>query len=149
MGKYVGTVEINAPIERVFDFHTDTRNLPLISPPWINAKIIKQEGEGLGKRIELVISQFGIIRSTWVVDISEYDRPNRITDLMIQGPMKYFRHERTLTSPSPGVTILQDSVEYELPLGILGKLADALGGKFFIGAMFSYRHKKTQEVLER
>ncbi len=149
MGLYLGTVEINAPIEVVFDFHTDTRNLPLISPPYLKAKIIKQEGEGLGKRIELVISQFGIIRNAWVVEISEYDRPKRITDLVVKGPMKYFRHERTFTSPKQGVTILQDRLEYELPLGFLGKIADAIGGKFFIGMMFAYRHKKTKEILEK
>lgn len=148
MGLYLGSVEINASIEAVFDFHTDTSNLPLISPPWMKVRSIQQEGEGLGKRISIVISQFGIFRNRWIVAIEEYDRPRRITDLVIKGPMKRFRHARTFSSPQPGITLLQDRLEYELPFGLFGKIADRIGGKFFISMMFEYRHRKTKEILE-
>lgn len=147
MGQYIGSIEIATPIEAVFDFHTDTNNLPLIVPPWMKVKNIRQEDEGNEKHIRLEISQFGIT-SEWIVEIAEYDRPRRITDLMIKGPMKRFRHERTFSSPTGGMTILEDKVEYELPLGFLGKIADAIFGKFFIRKMFDYRHRKTKEILE-
>lgn len=31
---------LNANQESVCQFHTDTHNLPLITPPWVNVKII-------------------------------------------------------------------------------------------------------------
>ena len=143
------SVTIAAPIEAVFDFHTDTNNLRLISPPWIAANVVRQEGEGKGKIIELRIIQFGVFPSRWHVSIDEFERPFRITDLMLSGPMKYFRHTRHLTQPCASLTELVDHVEYVLPFGAIGRIADKLSVHQMMDQMFEYRHKKTKEILEK
>jgi len=141
-------IAIAAPIEAVFDFHTDTKNLGLISPPWVKSKVVRQSGEGLGKIIELQTVQYNVFPSHWLVRIEEYDRPVRLTDLMLSGPMKYFRHERTFSQPCASLTELKDHLEYEPPFGFIGKIADKISVKKMMEEMFEYRHRKTKELLE-
>jgi ligand-binding SRPBCC domain-containing protein len=142
------SVTIAAPIEAVFDFHLDQKNLGLISPPWMKSKLIRTEGEGLGKIIELQVMQYSVFPSHWLVRIEEYDRPVRLTDMMLSGPMKYFRHSRTLSQPCASLTELKDHLEYEVPFGLIGKLADKVSVKKMMEQMFEYRHKMTKEILE-
>jgi len=148
MTTIIKSVLILAPIEAVFDFHTDTNNLALISPPWVKSKVVRQSGEGLGKIIELETVQYNIFPSHWVVKIDEYDRPVRITDLMLSGPMKYFRHARTFSQPSAEYTLMEDHLEYEPPFGFIGRIADKLSVKKMMEDMFNYRHLKTKEIME-
>jgi ligand-binding SRPBCC domain-containing protein len=143
------SIVINAPAEKVFDFHTDTKNLPLIMPRWFKTEVISEEGEGKGKTIDIKMKLFGFLTNKWLVRFDEYERPGRITDLVVSGPFKYFRHERTITPTADGRTELRDRLEYELPLGILGKAADTLFMRRFVIKMFAYRQKRTKELLER
>jgi ligand-binding SRPBCC domain-containing protein len=48
----------------------------------------------------------------------------------------------------PGGTKLTDVVEYQLPLGWLGRLANAIVVRRQIESMFSYRQRRTKELLE-
>ncbi len=142
------SIAIAAPIEAVFDFHTDTKNLGLISPPWMKTKLIRQSGEGLGKIIEMQVIQYNVFPSHWLVRIEEFDRPVRLTDLVLSGPMKYFRHERTFSQPCASLTEIKDHLEYEVPFGIIGKIADKISIRKMMEQMFEYRHKMTKEILE-
>jgi ligand-binding SRPBCC domain-containing protein len=141
-------ITIAAPIEAVFDFHLDQKNLGLMSPPWMKTKLIHESGEGQNKMIEVEMTMYRAFRSRWVVRISEYDRPVRLTDLMISGPMKYFRHERTFSQPCASLTELKDHLEYEPPFGMIGRLADKISVKKMMEDMFEYRHQRTKEILE-
>ena len=142
------SIAIQAPIEAVFDFHTDTKNLGLISPPWMKTKLIRESGEGLGKIIEMQVIQYNVFPSHWLVRIEEYDRPVRLTDLVLSGPMKYFRHSRTFSQPCASLTEIKDHLEYEVPFGIIGKIADKISIRKMMEQMFEYRHKMTKEILE-
>lgn len=142
------SVVIHAPAEKVFDFHTDTRNLPLISPSWMKVHILKTTGEGKGKLIELYITQFRLFKTKWVVEIAEFDRPSRITDVALEGPFKRFRHQRDIKRISDTSCELIDTFEYELPLGIIGRAGDTMIMKNIVQKMFRDRHIKTKQVLE-
>jgi ligand-binding SRPBCC domain-containing protein len=143
------SVVIHASAEVVFDFHTDTRNLPLISPSWMKVDILKTTGEGKGKVIELYITQFGLFKTKWVVEIAEYDRPSRITDVALEGPFKRFRHQRDITPIGDTSCELTDTFEYELPLGVIGTIGDAMIMQNVVRKMFRDRHIKTKQVLEK
>jgi ligand-binding SRPBCC domain-containing protein len=143
------SVVIYAPAEVVFDFHTDTRNLPLISPSWMKAEIVKTTGEGKGKMIELYVTQFTLFKTKWEVEVSEYHRPFCITDTAHKSPFKRFRHQRDIKPINDSSCELTDTFEYELPLGVIGKIGDALMMKRFVEKMFRERHIKTKQVLEQ
>jgi ligand-binding SRPBCC domain-containing protein len=142
------SVTIAAPIEAVFDFHLDQKNLELISPDWMKTKLIRESGSDLGKIVEVKVVQYNIFPSRWIVRTEEYDRPVRLTDLMLSGPMKSFRHERTFSQPCASLTELKDHIEYEVPFGLIGKIADSVSIRKMLEQMFDYRHTKTKETLE-
>jgi ligand-binding SRPBCC domain-containing protein len=142
------TVDIKAPIQAVYDFHLDVKNLSKISPPNMTAELVKSEGLGLGRMLYLRITQFGFFKSRWVVRIDEYDPPYRLTDMVLKGPFPYFRHTRTFSQPHIEFTKLHDKLEYALPFGFIGRLANKLSVRKMIEQMFVYRHMTTKQLLE-
>ena len=134
---------LNASLERVYQFHTDTRNLPLITPPWVNVTIISMEDKGTEiSVVDLDIRRFGIT-TRWKMQIEKYDCPNTITDLMIKGPFPFFRHERIFNSITSASTLMEEKITMRLPMGWFGSLAFPWL-KRDMDAMFAYRHKATQ-----
>ena len=79
---------------------------------------------GLGEFVTWRARHFGI---TWTMTstITEWDRPRCFVDEQRKGPFKSFRHEH-LFEPVEHGTRLLDHVEFEAPLGVLGRAAERL-----------------------
>ena len=101
-----------------------------------------------GSIIELKISQLGIITNNWKLQIENLKPFNLITDKMISGPFKYWKHDHIFTEKN-GKTLMTDSLNYELPFGFIGKIADKLFLNRMIRKQFEIRHMKTKDILER
>jgi len=134
---------LNASIEKVCQFHTDTHNLPLITPPWINVTIISMKDPMIEKSVvTLDIRRFGI-STRWEMQIETLECPNTITDLMLKGPFPFFRHERRFSSITSDTTLMEETIMISLPMGWVGALAFGWV-KRDMDAMFAYRHSATQ-----
>lgn len=140
-------IVINAPIERVFHFHDDTRNLLRITPPSIKVAIETMGTPGLGYEVVLKVRQFGVFTMRWKVRITEYVPPTRMSDEQVSGPFAYWKQIRQLRIVDGG-TELVDIVEYRPPFGILGRIANALVIRRQIEEMFAYRQATTKRILE-
>jgi ligand-binding SRPBCC domain-containing protein len=68
-------------------------------------------------------------------------------DEMRRGPFKRWRHEHLFEAHEDGCR-LTDRIEYEAPLGVLGRLADPIMVRPRLRKMFEYRHRVTREALE-
>lgn len=71
-------------------------------------------------------------------EIVAYDRPRTFTDEMRRGAFARWRHTHTFVA-QPGGTLMVDDVDFASPLGLLGKLADALVLKSYM-TRFLVRH---------
>ncbi len=139
---------INCPIEKAFEFHTDTNNLKQISPSSVKVEIKKIELPlKLNSEIEMCVTQFGFFKSNWKVKISQYIENEIIGDYMLKGPFKYWYHRHCFDLQA-GKTIMTDRVDYDMPFGFIGDIAHTLFAKKMIQNMFEFRHKKTKEILE-
>jgi ligand-binding SRPBCC domain-containing protein len=147
MGRYQKTIHINAPIEEVFHFHDDTRNLIKITPPSIKVRFTTRGATGLGQDIFLSVKQFGLVQTSWHVRITEYQPPETMVDEQIKGPFATWKQTRHVAATQLGAT-LTDTVEYTLPFGALGRLADTLFVRKQIENMFAYRQQATKKLLE-
>lgn len=141
------TVAINAPIEKVFHFHDDTKNLLKITPPNIRVTIETVGKPGLGYEVTLKIRQFFFFVMRWHVRISAYEAPRLMVDEQVRGPFKTWKQTRLLNERN-GVTELTDIVEYEAPFGVLGRIANAILIRRQIEQMFTYRQATTKKLLE-
>jgi ligand-binding SRPBCC domain-containing protein len=70
----------------------------------------------------------------------------RIIDIAIKSPFKYWKHEHIFRKTISGVELI-DKLEIELPFGFLNKLAEPIFF-FVIDNMFYTRQKLTKEYME-
>ena len=147
MEHITSSVQIDAPIDRVFYFHNDTSNLLKITPPNIKVSIESMGTPGLGYEVILKVRQFGLFTMRWHVKIIEYEPPTLMTDIQISGPFRSWKQTRTLRDVD-GSTELTDSVAYEPPFGFLGRLANMLVIRREITKMFAYRQAATKRLFE-
>ncbi len=117
---------VPVPLEVAFRFFEDPRNLRLITPDWLGFRIMSIRGTPLdvGTTIAYRIRWLGVPLS-WVTRIDEFERNRRFVDVQIRGPYRWWRHEHTFEERS-GQTLMRDRVDYELPLGVLGRVAHRL-----------------------
>lgn len=143
--------EVEAPLERVWEFHNTIETLFTLTPPHTKARLgneAKPMAQGVIYR--LVLKRAGIPLPPWDAEIIEYTPPSGFVDRQVEGrgPFKAWTHAHIFESITPNRTRIRDCVTYTPPFGILGILADRL----FIGRdleqMFAYRYKKTRQILE-
>jgi ligand-binding SRPBCC domain-containing protein len=141
---------IHVPQKRVWDFHSDPVTLTQITPKPIQVRIHSCDypvRDGSKVLMTLSIGPFAVRWNSVIVNHAELDQ---FTDQQIQGqgPFKSWRHTHRF-QPSKDGTLVTDHVEYALPFGLLGKLADAIAGRWIIHAMFNARARATRAHLER
>lgn len=130
---------IPVPLEVAFRFFEDPHNLRLITPDWLDFRIMSIRGTPMdvGTTIFYRIRWLGLpIR--WVSRITEFERDRRFVDVQITGPYRSWRHEHTFEERN-GQALVRDRVQYELPLGVLGRIAHRLLVYRQLCAIFDYR----------
>lgn len=157
-------------VDLVFGFFADPSNLPRLLPEWQHARIDAIElhppsrnsahgQDGLvaaGRGTRLTVSfrptPLSPVRLSWVSLIEDFHWNERFCDRQVEGPFRYWRHchriqewqsERTGESGA----LLIDTVEYELPLGKLGNMANRIAVKRMLTQIFNYRHDRTEQLL--
>jgi ligand-binding SRPBCC domain-containing protein len=141
-------VEIDAPIERVFDLarcidlHEETMSKT-------NEKAIGGVMKGLINLGEIVTWQathFGI-RQKLTSKITVYNRPFHFQDMMLKGAFKRFTHDHFF-EPKDGKVLMRDVFDYDSPLWFLGKIADALVLKNYMKNLLTERNLLIKRIAE-
>jgi ligand-binding SRPBCC domain-containing protein len=138
---------IPRPIEHVFDFFADARNLEAITPPWLDFRILTPEPirMGSGTLIRYRLRWHGL-PLRWLTEIQRWNPPTEFIDVQLQGPYRLWHHMHHFR-PADGGTLMQDVVRYALPLGPLGRLAHAWRVQSDLEAIFDFRASKVSELL--
>ncbi len=146
--QFVKESRIAAPPSRVFAFHESPGALERLTPPWEKVKV-ESGGDSIrvGARVVLV-TRLGPIPLRWVAEHVEYDPPHLFADRQVSGPFARWVHHHHFLDDGRGGTTLRDVVDYEVPLGALGRLC---GGGFVrakLEKMFDFRHQATRRIVE-
>lgn len=141
------STEINATQKELFDFHTNFKNVVIVTPPVFKVRFVKiPETMAEGSEMTIEIKQFGLWMP-WDVKVEKLIQNSLMVDYQSgRGPFKYWRHEHLFTERN-NKTVLIDRIEYQLPFGILGLLVDIILMRFIQKVVFAYRHKKTKEYF--
>jgi ligand-binding SRPBCC domain-containing protein len=147
---YARSVEIPAPPDEVYAFHLDTRNAPLISPPGADFREIAGEFPVTeGAQVLLRVRQSPLpFAQTWVVRIDELVPGRLVVDVAERSPFAEWRHEHRFAPIGSDHTLMTDHIEYRLPAGPLGALADRLFARRQLDRMFTVRHERTRALFE-
>jgi ligand-binding SRPBCC domain-containing protein len=144
---FVARSRIEASAEEVFQWHAEPSALERLTPPWEPVEV-EQRAPGIrdGDRGILGV-RIGPFRVRWIFQHYGYIEGRQFRDTQISGPFKQWDHTHKMMPDGPAACWLEDSVVYELPLGILGRV---LGGWFVrrkLNKLFAYRHEATKKAM--
>jgi ligand-binding SRPBCC domain-containing protein len=134
---------------RAWDFFSSPRNLLLVTPRNIDVQIIDiSGGERMyeGQIIKQRFNALPFVRMDWDTLITDVIYYECFTLRQIKGPYRHWTHKHCFRS-APGGIELSDEIEYALPLGLIGRLANSMMVKRQLGAVFNYREKVVQEYF--
>jgi len=140
--------KINAPVERVFDLARSI-DLHKATMTKYEEKVIAGVTAGLINLDESVTweaTHFGV-RQKLTSKITAFERPRHFRDSMVKGAFKRFDHDHFFEE-SGGQTLVKDVFDYDSPLGILGKIADALFVEKHLREMLEERNQIIKTIAE-
>jgi ligand-binding SRPBCC domain-containing protein len=141
------TVWVPRPIDEVFAFFADARNLEQLTPPWLRfetltpSPIEMRPGTLIRYRIRWHFVAIG-----WLTEIVEWQPPVRFVDVQQRGPYALWHHTHEFATEGDG-TRIRDTVQYALPLGVLGVAAHAIAVRRDLARIFDYREQRVAEIF--
>lgn len=138
---------IPASVERVFAFHERPDAFAQLQPPWERTEILTPPSSlEVSTRVELR-TKIGLVWIRIVAEHVAYERNAHFADVMRRGPFRRWHH-RHLFFAHPDGCRLRDEIDYEPPLGWLGRMVDGIAIRPKLERMFAFRHEVTRrEVL--
>lgn len=140
---------IARPIEEVFAFFAEPRNLARITPREMSFEFLTDDFDmRAGLKIEYRLRPLPGIPARWRTNITEFDRPHSFTDVQEAGPYKRWEHRHTFRAAAGG-TIVGDEIEYELPFGRLGDSAHRMVVRNELRRIFRHRSRLLAGIFEQ
>lgn len=135
--------------DEVFAWHARPGAFERLNPSFDPVEVEERTG-GLEVGARTVIRlPVGPIKQRWVAEHTAYEPGRMFRDEQREGPFAKWVHTHLFEPRADGTCELVDRVEYELPLGAMGRL---VGEKFTTDTLertFAYRHALTHADLSR
>ncbi|AMR41351.1 SRPBCC family protein [Elizabethkingia anophelis] len=143
--------QLNCNIEEVWDFFSSPLNLSKITPQDMKFTVLsdlKNTPIYEGMEIDYLVSPVLGIPLKWKTRITQVNYQKSFTDLQAKGPYRYWNHYHEFIENDKGV-LMKDSVDYELPFGLLGKLAHSLFVHKRLKSIFEFRYNFLEGYFNR
>lgn len=135
------------PVEEVFAFFSDARNLAELTPPWLAFRMLTAGPVQIaaGTRLRYRLGWHGVPVS-WTTEIRRWDPPFEFADVQLTGPYRLWHHTHRFEARNGGTRMI-DVVRYSLPFGIVGRAVHALKVRRDIEQIFDYRFQRIGELF--
>ena len=130
---------IQRPLAEVFAFFSQPENLALITPDHLAFNIITPPPVEMkqGAIIDYTIRLFKV-SIHWRTLITSFEPPFRFVDEQIKGPYVIWHHRHRFKDINGG-TMIQDTIRYAIPLGIIGRFLNFIWIQKDLKDIFAYR----------
>ncbi len=140
--QFIKRTLIDASAEEVFCWHARKGAMERLSPPWDRVELLERDG-GLepGARVKLRVHT-GPVSLLWLAEHGPMEQGRMFSDHQLAGPFARWEHVHRF-EPQGEKCVLEDRIDYQLPLGALG---NTLGRRFVqnkLESAFAYRHAVT------
>jgi ligand-binding SRPBCC domain-containing protein len=135
-------------IDKAWDFFSKPENLNVLTPDDLQFEILTDvAGVEMypGMIINYKVSPFAGIKFNWTTEITHAINRKFFVDEQRFGPYAFWHHQHHFEEKS-GKVLMTDIVHYGLPLGIFGRMANALFIEKKLKHIFDYRAKKVTEL---
>lgn len=141
--------KIPVSLDQAWAFFSNPSNLQAITPDGMGFKVIsKHHGDVMyaGQLIEYTVKPVAGIPLYWMTEITQVKDRTYFIDEQRFGPYSLWHHQHHFKE-IPGGVEMTDIIHYKNPLGILGRIANALFVKNKLKTIFDYRFKKVEEMF--
>ncbi len=141
--------KIPVSLDEAWAFFSNPANLQAITPDGMGFTIIsKHHGDVMyaGQLIEYKVRPLAGIPIYWMTEITQVKDRAYFIDEQRFGPYSLWHHQHHFRE-IPGGVEMTDIVHYRNPLGILGKVANALFVKQKLKTIFDFRYRKVEELF--
>jgi ligand-binding SRPBCC domain-containing protein len=138
--------QVNAPIERVSEFHRNTKALKLLTPPPLFVKFNQIEPMGEGSRADFTL-WLGPIPIRWMAVHTGVHPTDGFTDTQVEGPFQTWVHRHSFRQVTDDTTKIIDEIEGQPSnhffWGIVSRFM-----WLTLPILFSYRAGQTKRAVE-
>jgi ligand-binding SRPBCC domain-containing protein len=140
--------KIAAPANICFDL---SRDIDLHKQSMAHTKEVAIEGItsgliGLDETVTWQAKHLGF-NFKMTVKITAFEHPVYFVDEMIKGPFKRLRHTHEFEQHD-GYTIMKDTFDFASPVGLIGKIVDALLLKSYMTQLLKVRNQLIKDMAE-
>lgn len=148
MYQYTSRQELAISMEQAWTFLSDPKNLKRITPDYMGFDIISGAERKMfpGQIIQYRLTPILGIPFRWVTEITHVQEGKFFVDEQRFGPYTFWHHKHFIKKTENGV-VMEDIVDYKLPLGPLGWLAHVLFVRAKVKQIFDYREKALNEIF--
>lgn len=138
---------IPRPLDEVFAFFADAKNLEKLTPSWLGFRILTPGSISIdaGTEIHYRLRLHGL-PVEWITRIRRWNPPSCFVDVQWKGPYRLWHHTHRFESKDGG-TRMRDTVRYRLPFGLLGSIVRLLVVRRDLERIFDYRAQEIREIF--
>ena len=139
---------VKTDLQTCWDFFSSPKNLKEITPEYMGFDVLVELPEKMyeGLMIEYIVRPLLGIPMKWITEIKYVHDKQFFVDEQRKGPYKIWHHEHHFKEVEGGVE-MTDIVSYEIPIGILGRIAHPIIVKKKLEEIFDYRFKRVDELF--
>jgi len=137
------TQQLPISLDEAWTFFSDPANLKEITPPHMGFVVTsKHQGEKMyaGQIIRYIVRPVMGIPIKWCTEITHVEDKKYFIDEQRFGPYAFWHHQHHFTAVEGGV-LMEDILNYKVPLGPIGDIVDAIFVKNEVQGIFDYRKK--------
>jgi ligand-binding SRPBCC domain-containing protein len=145
------TVVLPISIQQAWSFFSSPANLPAITPPGMQLRIIYASGDVQTYEGQIIRYQMRLIpftTSEWVTEIKNVNPPFSFVDEQRFGPYRFWHHQHRFAKCDGGVEVI-DEVNYSIPFGVLGAIANGVFVHKQLENIFNFRSAKLLELFRK
>lgn len=129
-------------LDEAWDFFSRPQNLNEITPDEMQFEILTKDIARMyqGQIVQYNVTPFPFVKMGWVTEITHVEDRKMFVDEQRFGPYSFWHHQHIFEETDGGV-LMTDILHYRVPLGVVGKLVNALVIERKVKGIFDYRFK--------
>ncbi len=140
--------EFDITLNKAWDFFSNPKNLSEITPSDMGFNITSEIPNQMyvGQIVTYRVAPILGIKLNWVTEITHINNKMFFVDEQRFGPYSLWHHKHFIKEVDGGIEML-DIIDYKIPLGFIGRLANPILVKPKLNEIFNYRKKKLVELF--
>ncbi|MBE8721141.1 SRPBCC family protein [Sphingobacterium pedocola] len=139
--------QLKTDLETAWQFFSSPYNLAVLTPASMKFKVrsaLDSASIYEGMQIDYNVTPLWGITMGWQTEITQVVPLRSFTDYQKKGPYKLWNHQHDFVENEHGV-LMTDTIDYELPFGLLGDCVHRLLVKKKLDYIFDHRFKVLEE----